>query len=51
MNPKYRFYLNAGREQVYIYEYIKTGFYHGMNGIYVPPPEAIVINVLYCRLP
>lgn len=38
MNPKYRFYLNAGREQVYIYEYIKTGFYHGMNGIYVPPP-------------
>lgn len=38
MNPKYRFYLNAGREQVYIYEYIKTGFYHGMSGIYVPPP-------------
>lgn len=38
MNPKYRFYLNADREQVYIYEYIKTGFYHGMSGIYVPPP-------------
>jgi hypothetical protein len=38
MNPKYRFYLNTGREQVYIYEYIKTGFYHGMSGIYVPPP-------------
>ena len=38
MNPKYRFYINAGREQVYIYEYIKTGFYHGMSGIYIPPP-------------
>lgn len=38
MNPKYRFYLNADREQVYIYEYIKTGFYHGMSGIYIPPP-------------
>lgn len=38
MNPKYKFYLSIGNQQISIYDYLKPGFYHGMSGIYIPPP-------------
>ena len=38
MNPKYKFYLSVGSEQISIYDYLKPGFYHGESGIYTPPP-------------
>lgn len=38
MNPKYKFYLSVGSEQISIYDYLKPGFYHGETGIYIPPP-------------
>lgn len=38
MNPKYKFYLSVGSEQISIYDYLKPGFYHGESGIYIPPP-------------
>lgn len=38
MNPKYKFYLSVGSEQISIYDYLKPGFYHGESGIYTPLP-------------
>lgn len=38
MNPKYKFYLSIGNQQISIYDYLKPSFYHGMSGIYIPPP-------------